>query len=61
MNLTTISTTLETLLNKPITAVQAYYMNDFDRLTKQIYIDGKYYQLYCKNGIITSIISMKQK
>lgn len=56
-----VPSTLETLLNKHITAAEAYYMNNFDRLTKQIYIDGEYWQLYCKNSIITSIVNMKQK
>jgi hypothetical protein len=51
----------KTLLNKPITHAEQYYKTDFDRMTKQIYYDGEYCQLYFKNGIITNVKNMKER
>lgn len=50
----------ETLINKPHSTAETYYKSEFDRLTKQIYFDGEYWQLFVKNGIIVNIVNMKQ-
>jgi hypothetical protein len=54
MNLT------EELINKPIAEANKYYKSTYDLLTKQIQLDGEYYQIFSKNGIITNIVNMKQ-
>jgi hypothetical protein len=61
MQTTTITPITEKLLNKPHNEAEAYYISDFDRLTKQIYYDGEYWQLYIKNGTITNIKNMKER
>ena len=52
---------LENLLNKAENNAEQYYISEFDRMVKQIYINNEYWQLYIKNGIITKIQSMKEK
>lgn len=51
----------ESLLNKPLAQAESYYNSPFDRLTKQIDVDGEYYQLFVTNGIITKILNMKER
>jgi hypothetical protein len=51
----------KTLLNRPITQAESYFKSDYDRLTKQINVDGEYYQLFVTNGIITKILNMKER
>lgn len=60
MQTITLQPITETLINKPISTAEAYYQSEFDRLTKQIYFDGEYWQLFVKNGIIVNVINMKQ-
>jgi hypothetical protein len=61
MQMTTNTPITEMLLNKPYTRAEQYYKSDFDRLTKQIYYSGEYYQLYVTNGTITNIRNMKER
>jgi regulation of enolase protein 1 (concanavalin A-like superfamily) len=51
---------INNLYNKPITEADKYYKSSYDRLTKQIQLDGEYYQIFSKNGIIINIVNMKQ-
>ena len=60
-NMITTTTITETLLNNPITHAEPYYKSDFDRLTKQIYYNGEYYQLIVSDGIIAKVINMKDR
>ena len=61
MQATTMQPIHSILLNKPVTQAEAYYKSDYDYLTRQIYYDGEYYQLFVKNGIIVNIINMKER
>jgi hypothetical protein len=58
---TTNTLITEKLLNKPQNEAEAYYISDFDRLTKQIYYCGEYWQLYIKNGMIIKIQGLKER
>jgi len=61
MNQATLQPITETLTNTPISTAEAHYQSEYDRLTKQIYFDGEYWQLYVKKGIIINVINMKQR
>lgn len=55
----TVSKIHQLLLNRTVSTADQYYKCEFDRLTKQIYYDGEYWQLFVSNGIITKIVNMK--